>query len=263
VEDLGLYANAFRRPLQAMSETQEQVFEALHFGGPLTPSLVKEETGLLKKQINPALQRLQEAFLVYEDQVDDDWERGWYEFSSEWPEIALNDAERETSAAEVVTRFLEAFVFATEEQLRDWTQWPRKRIAALIADLEAGGRIAATEVEGLGEGWSRPEDLSVRAASPARTAFLLNRGDFLSRAHKSELERRFGRGDILQFVYVAGEFAGVVRGHWGFKPFDIDDVEMELPATAAAVLRDEVLDLVRSAYPEPRHTVLRYAGKRI
>ena len=263
VEDLGLYANAFRRPLPALNETQEQVFEALNYGGPLTPSLLKDETGLLKKQINPALQRLQEAFLVYEDQVDDDWERGWYEFASEWPEIELDDDARESAAAEVLARFLEAFVFATGEQLRDWTQWPVKRINALLADLEGRGRIAATAIEGLGEGWSRPVDLRLRTASPAPTAFLLNRGDFLSRAHKSELERRFGRTDLLQFVYVAGEFAGVVRGHWGFKPFDIDDIEMQLPATAAAALRDEVLGLVRAAYPEPRNTVLRYAGKRI
>jgi hypothetical protein len=262
-DDLGLYANAFRRPLPALSEVQEQVFDALRYGGPLTPSLVKDETGLLKKQINPALQRLQEAFLVYEDQVDDDWERAWYEFSSEWPEIRLDDAQRENAAAEVLMRFLDAFVFATEEQLRDWTQWPKKRIAALLAAMEATRSVSATEVEGLGAGWSRTKDLDLPAASPAPTAFLLNRGDFLSRAHKSELERRFERTDVLQFVYVAGEFAGVVRGHWGFKPFDIDDVEMELPASHAAALRDEVLSLVRAAYPKPRHNVLRYAGKRI
>ena len=71
--DLALYANAFRRPIGEMSVTQAQVYEALRDGGPLTSSLLKEETGLLKKQINPALQRLQEACLLYEDQVDDNW----------------------------------------------------------------------------------------------------------------------------------------------------------------------------------------------
>ena len=153
--DLALYANAFRRPVSEMSATQKQVYEALLLGGPLTSSLLKEETGLLKKQINPALQRLQEAFLVFEDQVDDDWERGWYAFSSEWPAIDLNDATRDRAAFAVVTRFLSAFVFATEEQLRDWTGWSKTRIAELIAGLEGEGRIAAIEVVGLGAGWSR------------------------------------------------------------------------------------------------------------
>ena len=237
--DLALYANAFRRPLRQMSTTQRQVHEALRFGAPLTSSLIKEETGLLKKQINPALQRLQEAFLVYEDQVDDDWERGWFEFSSQWPEIDLNAAAQESAAATVVARFLHAFVFATEEQLCDWTQWSKKRIATLIGGLEEDGRLAATEVGGLEPGWSCREDLRLRAASPRVTAFLLDRGDFLSRAHKSELDRRFGRTDVLQYVYAGGEFIGAVRGHWGFKPFDIDDVAIELARAAADALREE------------------------
>ncbi len=260
-DDLELFANAFRRPVGAMNDAQEQVYEALCSGGPLTPSLIKEETGLLKKQINPALQRLQEAFVVYEDQVDDDWERGWYEFSSEWPEINLKDDKRESAAAEVILRFLEAFVFASEEQIRDWTQWPKKRIATLLADLEEGRRVAPADIEGLGAGWFRTGDTRLRESAPSTTVFLLNRGDFLSRAHKSELDRRFGRTDVLQYLYSAGEFIGAVRGHWGFKPFDIDDVEMELAAGDADTLRSEVMDLVQSAYPKPRHKVLHYAGK--
>ena len=76
-----------------------------------------------------------------------------------------------------------------------------------------------------------------------------DRGDFLARAHKSELDRRFGRPDVLQYVYAAGAFVGAVRGHWGFKPFDIDDVVIELSAAAATALREEVLALVRAAYP--------------
>jgi hypothetical protein len=261
--DLGLYANAFRKPIATMSDTQQEVFDALRAGGPLTPALIKEETGLLKKHINPALGRLQEAFLLYEDQIDDDWERGWYEFASEWPEIRLDDDGREDAAAEVIIRFLEAFVFATEEQVGDWTQWPKKRVASLLAQMEARGRIVAGEIRNLGPGWSRPADAAISASAPAPTAFLLNRGDFLSRAHKSELDRRFGRTDVLQYVYATGEFVGAVRGHWGFKPFDIDDVAMELPKTKASALRGEVLALVRAAYPKPRHNVLRYAGKRI
>ena len=119
----------------------------------------------------------------------------------------------------------------------------------------------ATEVADLGSGWLRREDQRLRAASPLPTAFLFDNADYLARAHKSELDRRFGRIDVLQYVYAAGAFIGAVRGHWGFKPFDVDDVVIELPSGAARALRDEVLGLVRGAYPEPRHRVLRYAGR--
>lgn len=262
-DDLALYANAFRRPMARRSDVQGKVYDALCFGGPLTPALLKDETGLLKKQINPALQRLQEAFLIYEDQVDEDWERAWYEFASEWPEIVLDDERRDSDAAEVLTRFLSAFVFANDEQLLDWSQWPARRVAGLVSALECDGRAVATEVSGLGLGWMASSAAQLPDVSPAAGIFLLNRGDFLSRTHRSELERRFGRRDILRFLYSRGEFVGAVRGHWGFKPFDVDDVDVELPTKELAAVREEVLALVRVAYPEPRHRVLRYAGMRI
>ena len=47
---------------------------------------MKRMTGLLVKQITPALHRLQEAFLVFEDQFDGEWDRGWYLFDEMFPE---------------------------------------------------------------------------------------------------------------------------------------------------------------------------------
>ena len=63
--DLAGYANAFRRPLEKMTWTQRQVFQALQHTGPLTPRQLAEETDLMNKEVMPALHRLQEAFLVY------------------------------------------------------------------------------------------------------------------------------------------------------------------------------------------------------
>lgn len=37
---------------------------------------MNEETGMLVKEITPVLHRLQEAFLIYEDQYDGEWDRG-------------------------------------------------------------------------------------------------------------------------------------------------------------------------------------------
>jgi len=263
VDDFALYANAFRKPLEKWTPVQREVFDAIQQGGPLTSALVKEETGLLKKQINPALQRLQEAFLVYEDQVDDDWERGFYDLASEWPEFDLDDERRDADAAEVLARFVDAFVFATREQVCDWSKWPGKRVDALLESLREAGRVEPARVPDLGEGYRLVADgkLSERAEEP--TVYLLNRLDFLCRAHASELERRFGRRDILQLLYQGGEFIGAVRGHWGFKPFDVDDVVVELPVRKRAGVREEVLALVAAAYPAPRHGILRYAGKKL
>ena len=262
-DDLATYANAFRRPMGKRSAVQADVYEALRFGGPLTSAQIKEETGLLKKQINPALHRLQEAFLVYEDQVDTSWERAWFDFAAEWPDIDLNDATVARDEAAVAARFFDAFVFATAPQVEDWTQWPAKRVAGVLATLERDGVVVQDTVGDLGTGWLRVGDRHLPVATPPATTFLLDSGDFVSRAHRRELDRRFGRTDVLQYLYAEGRFVGVVRGHWGFKPFDISDVVVEMPRSAVVARRDELLALVRAVYPEPRHRVLCYAGRRV
>jgi hypothetical protein len=91
-QDLELYARAFRRPLTELNERQQTVLEAIQMMGGLTPQQIKDETGLLNKEIMPALHRLQEAFVVYEDQVAANWDRTWYEFAAEWPEVELEAA---------------------------------------------------------------------------------------------------------------------------------------------------------------------------
>ncbi len=260
-DDFATYANAFRRPIARVSETQERVFEALQYGGPLTGHQLREETELLSKQINPALQRLQEAFVVYEDQVDDDWGRAWYEFESEWPEIRLADALRDAAAAEVLARFLHAQVFATSEELRDWSRFPGRDLAKWLDNLVRERRVVRTEVDGMGEGFCCAGDERLRSRSPARRVFMLNKQDLLVRAAASGLRQRFGDRDILEYLLIDGRLAGAVCGHWGFKPYDVEDVVVELPAKQRSERRDEILAAVLATYHPPRHYVKHYAGR--
>jgi len=94
-------ARAFRRPLTELNKRQQTVLEAIQMMGGLTPQQIKEETGLLNKEIMPVLHRLQEAFVVYEDQVAANWDRTWYGFAAEWPEVELEAASWEASATQV------------------------------------------------------------------------------------------------------------------------------------------------------------------
>jgi len=261
VDDLALYANAFQQPLPRPNEVQEAVFQTLCQSGPFTPSLLKEETELLKKQIMPALHRLQRAFLVYEDQVDGNWERGWYEFAAEWPEIELGAGRRDEAAAEVLLRFLRAHVFATAEQLRDWSRFPTRFVERCVRTLEQRGAVVSTRVEGLGKGWLPAEDAALPKCAPAPGVFMLPKQDFLSRSHASELARRFGDRDVLQYLMIDGELRGAVHGHWGFKPYDVEDVAVDLPARERGRRRPEILAAVGAEYRPPRNPIRRYAGK--
>lgn len=261
--DLELYANAFCRPLPQLSDPQQVVLEAVTHQGPITPRQIKEETGLLNKRVMPALHRLQEAFVVYEDQVDDEWDRAWYDFASEWPEIRVHESRWESCASEVLRRFFKGHVFATMENLRDWSGWPAKRLTTLLGELETVGTVVPGPIRGPVEGWTLPEDVSLEPRELSPTVFMLHKADNLVRSHRSELKRRFGDHEVLRYLLIDGEFLGAVVGHWRIGPYDIEDIVVKLPARERAARRSEILQAVRAHYTAAQWNILRYDGKSV
>jgi len=261
--DLELYANAFRRPLEKMSWMHRRVFEALATTGPLTPRQISEETGFLNKEIMPALHRLQEAFLVYEDQLTTDWERGWYVFASEWPEITVEAARWEPSACEVLRRFLSVVVFATAQQIKDWSGWAAKEVKTLLARLEAQGVLLRTAISGLGEGWLLAEDAALHTDPAPPTVFMLHKADPLVRMHAGELKARYAGVEVLQYLLIDGAFQGAVLGHWRIGPHDVDDILLDLPPMECASRREDIISAVAWGYNPPHSRIIKYAGQEI
>ncbi len=260
-EDLALYANVFRQPLPWLTEIQATIWETLQTTGPLTPRQLKEETGLLNKYIMPALHRLQRAFLVYEDQTDSDWERGWYDFASEWPDVQLSDDQRQAATVQVLLRFLQGHVFATFEQVKDWSQLPTKFLSGVLQEMEKASLIVPQAVPGLGEGWLCAEDSPLRPDELVPSAFMLHNADALVRSHSGELKRRFGDYEVLQYLLVDGVFQGAVVGHWRIGPHDVSDIVLTLPAAERARRRTEILNIVAQQYHPPDSRILKYAGE--
>ncbi len=262
-DELELYANAFVRPLATLTRQQELILETLEHAGPLTPRQLKEETGLLNKEIVPILHRLQQAFLVYEDQLDTDWERPWYGFSQEWPDIAVGPERWEGAAREVLRRFLHAHVFVTSVQIKDWSGWSLKNIGHLLQLMQADGEIVSCAVDGLGKGWTTPEDATIKAFAPSPTVFMLHKADPLVCAGMSELKRRFAGLEVLQYLLVDGDFRGAVCGHWRIGPYDVEDIVVDLCSAERVARKAEIIQAVAWVYHPPSHHILRYAGKRL
>jgi len=260
-EDLALYANVFQQPMPWLNEIQSTVWEAVQTTGPLTPRQLKEETGLLNKQIMPALHRLQRAFLVYEDQTDSDWERGWYDFASEWPDVQLSENQRQATAAQVLLRFLQSHVFATFEQFKDWSQLSTRFLTGVLQEMEKASLIMPRAVPGLGEGWLCVGDSPLRSGELAPSAFMLHNADALVRSHAGELKRRFGDYEVLQYLLVDGVFQGAVVGHWRIGPHDVSDIVLSLPAAERVNRRAEILNVVAQQYHPPHSRILKYAGE--
>jgi hypothetical protein len=209
-----------------------------------------------------ALNRLQKAFLVCEDQIDSDWERGWSTIDAEWPAIRVAEEKRCQAIEEVISRFFEAHVFATFEQLHDWCALPQRSLQAAVEQVQAAGSITSCTVDGMGEGWISADELPSPADLPP-SVFMLHRADYLVRSHGSELKRRFAGEEVLQYLLIDGAFHGAVLGHWRIGPHDVRDIVLTLPARERATRREEILDAVSWWYKPPRSRILRYDGHSI
>ena len=257
--DLGDYAIVFRKQPTRLNAVESEVLAAVRELGPITPRLLKEETGILAKKVGPGLAKLQRAFLVFEDQTETNWERGWSTFSSAFPDLDLDSMDQEAAAFRVLGRFFESMSFATFQQVRDWSGLSLKDLKAWVAALETTGRITAASVEGLGEGWIRSE-FRVARTKPRKSVHMLHLQDGLVRAHRTELKERFSGREILQFLLVDGAFRGAVCGHWRIGPHDVEDIVLDLPAKERGDRKREILAEVASTYRGERHRILNYDG---
>ena len=201
--------------------------------------------------------------MVYEDQTDEDWERGWYDFATEWPDVNLDESQRQGAAVPVILRFLEGHVFATLEQLKDWTHWPTKFLVSLTQEMARAGLIAPAVVTGLGEGWLSAKTPYPCEDRPPPSVFMLHQADLLVKSHLSELKRRFAGLEVLQYLLIDGQFQGAVTGHWRIGPHDVDDIVLTLPAAERANRHDQILRVVSDWYHPPHSRILQYAGETV
>ena len=262
-EDLELYGTAFRKELDRLNGTQERVYRALRSTGPLTPRQLKEETGLLNKQIMPALHRLQQAFLVYEAQEDSSWERCWSLLAAEWPDVDLERRSWDQAAGLVLRRLVESLVFVTFDQVRDWSRLPARQVRQVLEGMEAAGELVSCTVDGLGGGWSLAADHGLEPDRPGRAVHMLHRADPLVMSHASELRQRFAGREVLQYLLIDGELRGAACGHWRIGPHDVDDIALDLSRDEQEDRRAEILAEVRRGYAAPASRIRRYVGREI
>ena len=260
--DFELYATAFRRPLKVRSSLQDRVLQVLGYHDGLSPRQLRLEMEVQHRKLMPALHRLQEAFLVFEDQSDANWDRPWFLLDAALPEVDLDRLSWEEAAMAVITRFLRSHVFATFPELKSWSGFTARGLAAVLARLEGEG-LSPVRVEGLGEGWTCVEDRDLEPARMEAGVFLLHRGDPLVLPHTAELKERFEGLEVLACLLIDGELSGAVCGHWRIGPHDVEDIVLTLPEGECMRRKDEILKEVARFYHPPGHEILRYAGRAI
>lgn len=243
-EDWELFACVYRKPLTRLTGPQEKLMELISREGPLNIQQMKEETGMLVKEITPVLHRLQQAFLIYEDQYDGDWERGWYPFSSMFPQVNLDRHSRTEALSLLLQRFAYRNVVFDEAMAKSFYKLPAKEIRQALAKLLDEGTLVARE-----EGYLLSSDCSLldsytSVLSPS--VYALHRNDFLVKSNEHWLKESFRHPahDTLQYLLIDGSFHGASVGHFRNGPYDLEDVITDLPPKEAEQRKEEILRAV-------------------
>jgi len=247
-EDLELFLALYQKPLKAPSDAQRLLLHLIETAGPLNIQQMKEETGLLVKEITPALHRLQEAFLIYEDQYDGAWDRGWYLFGEAFPDVDPNRYTRADALKIVLQRFAYRFVHFTAAMAKSFYRLPEKEIKLAAGALEAEGIFVSAD----GGYMLRSDALLLEDYTPAPMHFVcaIHRNDPLYKANEPQL-KVWAKGlteglpydcEPLQYLLIDGEFRGASVGHFRNGPYDLNDIICDLPDAESR--KQEILDAV-------------------
>jgi len=222
---------------------------------------VKEETGMLVKEITPALHRLQEAFLIYEDQFDGEWDRGWHKFSDMHPDVDLKKHTRHDALKILIQRFAYRLVCFDEKMVKSFYKLPNKEIKVAISALVDDDVLRETE-----SGYMLCEDfkmLKTFTAEPIKSVYAMHRNDVLVKSNEHWLKERFTHTypDTLYYMLIDGEFRGAAIGKFRYTP-EIEDVMLELPQAEAAERKDEILQAIQHLCGE-NNPIKKYQGGKI
>ena len=249
-EDMELFIALYRKPLVKPTEIQLRVLELIEREGPLNIQQIKEETGLLVKEITPDLHRLQEAFLIYEDQYDGEWDRGWYRFTEMFPQVNSDKYSRHEALKIVLQRFAYRLVWFDTAMAKSFYKLPEKEIKLAAGELVAEGVLVESNL-----GYMLKNDSELLANYEPKTlnfVYAIHRNDFIYKAHEHVLkemakkltERLEYDHDPLQYLLIDGEFHGASVGHFRNGLYDLNDVVCDL--SDAGSRKDEIVKAIRA-----------------
>ena len=249
-EDIELFSALYRKPLSSSNPIQTIVLNLIERSGPYTIQQIKEETGLLVKEITPALHRLQEAFLVYEDQYDGEWNRGWYRFEEMFPNSDLERYTKKDALKIILRRYAYRMVWFDCSMAKSFYKIPEKEIKTAVTEL-----VGENVFSSFDNGYILRSDLDLLDSYSPKTlnfVYAIHRNDILYKSFEPVLKEQMKKltedleydHEPLQYLFIDGEFAGAVVGHFRNGPYDLNDVICTL--SNAKERKDEILNAVRS-----------------
>ena len=256
-DELELYAALYKKDIEKLSRDQLKLLDLLEHEGPMTIQYMKEITGMLVKEITPILHKLQEAYLVYEDQIDNEGDRAWYIFESEFENVNLSRYTRAEALKICIGRFAKLNVFIDENMIKSFYKLPAKDIKTAVAELAASGELVKYN-----DGYISNSDMELLNAEDftmPQSVFVLSRSDFLVRSNEHIVKEKYTHDEfeVLNYILVDGEFGGVIFGKFTFGPYIIEEV-----VTDKSDRKDDIIEAIGKVFDLEKSPIKRYGDAR-
>lgn len=265
-DELPLFASVYSKDKHSLTLHETEILDVLHREGPMSIALLRELTGHLSKEITPVLHELQRKFLVLEDQVDNEWDRSWYPFESEFPNLDMEEFDRITALKAIIMRFACLNAFINVQMINSFYRIPIAEIRKAVLELESEEKLMGVAL-GKERGYAMPEDIPplVNEAQPSRSVFALHRNDYLVKSNEYWLKKQFSHYEyqVLQYILVDGKFSGAAVGFFKNGPFIIEDIILDLKDTEADSRKQEILEAVMLVNDTAVSPIKRYCGKNL
>jgi hypothetical protein len=259
-DQIELFACAYKKDIARMTFPQTMLLELFKHIGPLNIHQIKEETKMLVKDITPVLHQLQQAFIIYEDQYDGEWDRSWYLFEEMFPDADLNRYTKNDAVKILIKRFAYRNVLVNEEMIKSFYKFSKKEILTALKEMVLENILIKFD-----EGYILKEDMEYlinRKPEKIKSVYAMQRNDFLVKSNEYWLKEKFmSEYETLQYLLIDGEFHGATFGKFRYGPNDLEDIVLDLDDKTATEHKEGILQAITDIRVNKKP--LRYMGKLI
>jgi len=211
-----------------------------------------------------------ELTLIYEDQIESDWDRMWFSFETMFPEIDINKYTQSELLKIILPRFAKLNVFFDISMARSFYKLPLKELQTAADELVRSGEFVNYD-----NGYMLKSDFDFLNSGKSdnlkqeKSAYVMHRNDFLvksnensSHQHPRLLKSLFKHPDygILQYILIDGVFHGALCGRFTFGPAELEDVVLDLPEDEKIARKSEILGAIYEMHNREASPLKRYCG---
>ncbi|MCL1858509.1 MAG: hypothetical protein FWF92_04675 [Oscillospiraceae bacterium] len=271
-DELELFIGLYKKDRGRLSRMQFELLDLIEHEDGITINRIKKATGYFVKNITPELHKLQEAFIIFEDQTDNEGDRMWFTLESVFPEIDIKKYTQLEALKIVLKRFAKLNILFDASMARSFYKLNLNFIKQASDELVNLGEFV--NYNNIGYMLKSDFDYLNRSESDGlklpKSVIVMHRNDFLVKSNENRenqsprlLKEKFKheKYGVLQYILIDGEFHGALFGNFKFGPSILEDIILDLSDSEKISRKDEILNAIYEHHDREASPLKKYCGK--